>query len=358
VSSVSPELRDALERLVHLRGSDLHLGDDDPPMGRINGDLRPLPDTLATNQSVLSLVRGLVDPDQISQLDASGGGAIDFAFSIAGVGRFRANLYMAGRGWALAVRLLAEHVPTLAELQLPRSLASLVEAKTGLVLFTGPTGSGKSATMAALVSHITEHRRVHVITLEDPIEVIHPRKRGLVRQRELGRHTATFADGLRAALREDPDIILVGEMRDQETIQLALTAAETGHLVLSTLHSSRAYAAVDRIVDVFDEHKQGQARAQLADSLQAVVAQRLVKRADGQGRVAAVEVMRINHAIANLIRERRAQQIPSVMQTHRDDGMWLLERHLAALARKGLITVEEAYAHADDQSLVETYLGT
>jgi twitching motility protein PilT len=212
--------------------------------------------------------------------------------------------------------------------------------------------------MAALVSHITEHRRVHVITLEDPIEVIHPRKRGLVRQRELGRHTATFADGLRAALREDPDIILVGEMRDQETIQLALTAAETGHLVLSTLHSSRAYAAVDRIVDVFDEHKQGQARAQLADSLQAVVAQRLVKRADGQGRVAAVEVMRINHAIANLIRERRAQQIPSVMQTHRDDGMWLLERHLAALARKGLITVEEAYAHADDQSLVETYLGT
>jgi len=355
VSTVAPALEDALQRLMGLSGSDLHLGDGDPPMGRIDGELRPLPDCHAQTKTVLELVEGLVDPEEVAHLDASGGGAIDFAFGIDGLGRFRANLYMAGNGWALAVRALAESIPTLSELQLPRSLASLVDHKTGLVLFTGPTGSGKSATMAALVAHVTETRRVHVITLEDPIEVLHPRKRGLVRQRELGRHTATFADGLRAALREDPDIILVGEMRDQETIQLALTAAETGHLVLSTLHSSRAYAAVDRIVDVFDEHKQGQARSQLADSLQAVVAQRLVRRTDG-GRVAAVEVMRVNHAIGNLIRERRAQQIPSVMQTHRDDGMWLLERHLAALARRGLISVDEAYAHAEDHGLVETYL--
>lgn len=355
MTDVSPALREALERLVGLGGSDLHLGDGDPPMGRIDGELRPLPDCLAITKTVAAMVEGLVPREELDHLDASGGGAIDFAFGIDGVGRFRANLYMAGEGWALAVRALAEKIPSITDLQLPRSLASLVEHKTGLVLFTGPTGSGKSATMAALVAHITETRRVHVITLEDPIEVLHPRRRGLVRQRELGRHTATFADGLRAALREDPDIILVGEMRDQETIQLALTAAETGHLVLSTLHSSRAYAAVDRMVDVFDQHKQGQARAQLADSLRAVVAQRLVRRTDG-GRIAAVEVMRVNHAIANLIRERRAQQIPSVIQTHRDDGMWLLERHLAALARRGVISVEEAVAHAEDRNLVETYL--
>jgi len=210
--------------------------------------------------------------------------------------------------------------------------------------------------MAALLGIINERRPVHIITLEDPIEFVHQRQQALIRQREVGLHVESFAEGLRDALREDPDVILVGEMRDKETIQLALTAAETGHLVLSTLHSNRASSACERIVDVFPEHQQSQIRVQLAESLRAVVAQRLLPQKDGKGRIAALEVLRINHAVGNHIREQRTNQIPSVMQTHREEGMWVLERHLAALVKKDQITLETARAHAADLQLFETYM--
>jgi twitching motility protein PilT len=284
------------------------------------------------------------------------GAAVDFSFSVEGIGRFRGNAYRAVKGFNVAFRVLPMEIPTLAQLRLPRSLGELTEFPNGLVLVTGPTGSGKSATMAALVGILNETKAIHIITLEDPIEFVHTRKRALIRQREVGVHVASFAEGLRDALREDPDVILVGEMRDRETISLALTAAETGHLVLSTLHSNRAFTACDRIIDVFPEHQQSQIRVQLAESLRAVVAQRLLPQKDGKGRIAGLEVLRVNHAVGNNIRDQRINQIPSVMQTHRDEGMWVLERHLAALVKKDLIAIETARAHAADVELFETYL--
>jgi twitching motility protein PilT len=286
------------------------------------------------------------------------GAAVDFSFSVHGVGRFRANAYRAVRGYNLAIRMLPDEIPSLQDLSLPSSLAQLTEFPNGLVLFTGPTGSGKSATMAALVAHLNKTRPIHIITLEDPIEFVHERQQAVVRQREVGVHVASFAEGLRDALREDPDVILVGEMRDLETISLALTAAETGHLVFSTLHSNRAANTIDRIVDVFPEHRQAQVRLQLSEALRAVVAQRLLPRADVSARIPALEVLRVNHAVAHNIREGRAHQIPSIMQTHREEGMWVLERHLAALVRKGLLAEATARAHATDLHLLETYLSS
>ena len=224
------------------------------------------------------------------------------------------------------------------------------------MLFVGPTGSGKTASMAALVNHINQTRAVHIITLEDPIEFVHNRNQALVRQREVGVHVASFSEGLRDALREDPDVILVGEMRDLETIQLALTAAETGHLVISTLHASRAPTTIDRIVDVFPEHRQSQIRLQLAECLRGIVAQRLLPGADGTGRIAALEVLRNNKAVANHIRESRSFQLPSVMQTSREGGMWVLERHLAALFKRGVVSEDVARVHVEDQELFDSYV--
>jgi twitching motility protein PilT len=351
---VPKPLAEALRAAVELGASDIHLGDGDPPMARIDGLLRPLRDVRVATMPVRPLVEVMLTA--VGRRRLADGGAVDFSFSLEGVGRFRGNAYRAVKGYNLAIRTLPETIPTLEDLRLPRALAELTEFPNGLVLFTGPTGSGKSATMAALVQHINRTRPVHIITLEDPIEFVHPRHTAVVRQREVGVHVESFADGLRDALREDPDVILVGEMRDLETISLAITAAETGHLVLSTLHANRAFSAMDRMVDVFPEHRQAQTRIQLSESLRAVVAQRLIPQADGSGRIAALEVLRNNHAVAHNIREQRAAQIPSIMQTHREQGMWVFERHLAALARKKLITVEVAKIYAGDQQLLETYM--
>jgi twitching motility protein PilT len=347
-------LRRTLADAVAAGASDIHLGDGDPPMARIDGDLQMLAGSPVAGKPVRPLVEAMLT--SVGRRRLAEGQAVDFSFSLEGVGRFRGNAYRAVKGYNLAVRSLPERIPTLDDLRLPRMLRKLVELRDGLVLFSGPTGAGKSATMAALVHHLNRTRPVHVITLEDPIEFVHNRIRAVVRQREVGVHVESFAAGLRDALREDPDVILVGEMRDLETISLAITAAETGHLVLSTLHTTRAHAAVDRIIDVFPEGRQAQIRLQLADSLRAVVTQRLLPQLGGTGRIAALEVLRVNHAVANHIREQRANQIPSVMQTHREQGMWVLERHLAALVRKELIDPEVAYAHCGDRDLFETYL--
>jgi twitching motility protein PilT len=349
-------LRRTLQIAEKLGASDLHLGDGDPPLARIGGDLKPLADVPVAGLAVRPLVETMLTA--VGRRRLADGGAVDFSFTVPGTGRFRGNAYRAVKGHALAIRMLPERIPTLDDLRLPRSLSDLVNYPNGMVLFTGPTGSGKSATMAALVQQLNETRPVHIITLEDPIEFVHPRKRALIRQREVGVHVASFADGLRDSLREDPDVILVGEMRDQETIALALTAAETGHLVLSTLHANRAASTIDRIADVFPEHRQAQVRLQVAESLRAVVAQRLLPRRDGDGRVAALEVLRLNKAISNHIREKRIHQIPSVIQTHRDDGMWVLERHLAALVKREIVDESVARAHADEAEMFDTYLRT
>lgn len=350
---INEALRATLALAVQAGASDIHLGDGDPPMARIKGELRSMV-CPASEQPVVALVDGLLS--KTGRRILADGNAVDFAFSVEGVGRFRGNVYRALRGFNLAIRTLPEDIPSLRDLRLPRTLTELTEHKDGLVLFSGPTGAGKSATMAALVAHINRTRPVHIITLEDPIEFVHKRDKAIVRQREIGVHCESFADGLRDALREDPDVILVGEMRDLDTIALAITAAETGHLVLSTLHSNRAHLAVDRMVDVFPEGRQSQIRLQLADVLRAVVTQRLLPMATGSERIAALEVLRVNHAVANHIREKRAHQIPSIMQTHRDAGMWMLERHLASMIRKGQITEEIGQAHAGDLELLDGYL--
>ena len=351
-----PALRSALMLAASEGASDVHLGDGDPPMIRVSGLLRPLVGAEVEGLPIRPLVEAMIT--SVGRRRLADGAAVDFSFSVHGVGRFRANAYRAVRGYNLAIRMLPDEIPSLQDLSLPSSLAQLTEFPNGLVLFTGPTGSGKSATMAALVAHLNKTRPIHIITLEDPIEFVHERQQAVVRQREVGVHVASFAEGLRDALREDPDVILVGEMRDLETISLALTAAETGHLVFSTLHSNRAANTIDRIVDVFPEHRQAQVRLQLSEALRAVVAQRLLPRADVSARIPALEVLRVNHAVAHNIREGRAHQIPSIMQTHREEGMWVLERHLAALVRKGLLAEATARAHATDLHLLETYLSS
>jgi len=351
---VPPALREALSQAVARGASDIHLGDGEPPMARIAGLLTPLIDLQIANTPVRPLVESMLT--SVGRRHLADGAAVDFSFSVDEIGRFRGNVYRAVKGYCLAIRVLPAGIPTLAQLRLPRSLGDLVDVANGLVLVTGPTGSGKSATLAALLGTLNESRPIHIITLEDPIEFVHQRKQAVVRQREVGIHVASFAEGLRDALREDPDVILVGEMRDLDTISLALTAAETGHLVLSTLHSNRAATACERIVDVFPEHQQSQVRLQLAESLRAVVAQRLLPQADGKGRIAALEVLKVNHAVSNNIREKRVNQIPSVMQTHREEGMWVMERHLAALVKKSMISLETARAHCADVALFETYM--
>lgn len=351
---VPDSLRATLELANDVGASDLHLGDGGPPVMRVGGVLTTMPMAPVAGKRVRPLVEAMLTA--VGRRRLADGLAVDFSFSVDGVGRCRGNAYRALKGFNLAVRVLPETVPTLRDLRLPGSLASLAEFPSGLVLFVGPTGSGKTASMAALVNHINQTRAVHIITLEDPIEFVHNRNQALVRQREVGVHVASFSEGLRDALREDPDVILVGEMRDLETIQLALTAAETGHLVISTLHASRAPTTIDRIVDVFPEHRQSQIRLQLAECLRGIVAQRLLPGADGTGRIAALEVLRNNKAVANHIRESRSFQLPSVMQTSREGGMWVLERHLAALFKRGVVSEDVARVHVEDQELFDSYV--
>jgi twitching motility protein PilT len=337
-----------LNRLLEVKGSDLHVSTGAVPMMRIDGEMKLVPgaDVLAAEQ-VQRLLMPIVPPRNREEFE--GTHDTDFAYELPGKARFRANLFVDLRGMGAVMRVIPSKILTVDDLNLPKELLGLCHLPKGLVLVTGPTGSGKSTTLAALVDYINRTRQDHIITIEDPVEFVHPNKKCLVNQRQVGEHTDSFKKALRAALREDPDIVLLGEMRDLETIAIALETAETGHLVFGTLHTSSAPSTIDRIIDQYPPAQQEQIRVMLANSLKGVIAQMLCRKIGG-GRVAALEVMFGVPAIANLIRESKVFQIPSIMQTGRKAGMCLMNDSLFKLAKDGIVAPEEALAKANDKA--------
>jgi twitching motility protein PilT len=331
---------------VQQKASDLHLHSAAPVKLRRNGTLADLEDEPLDREVSEAMIREILTPEQQRELDEHG--QIDFAYTLSGVGRFRANAYRQQRGMDAAFRAIPPNPPTLEELGLPATLARFANFHQGMVLLTGPAGCGKSSTLAAMVNIINQDRQDHIITIEDPIEYIHRSQKCVVNQRQTGRHTNSFARALRAALREDPDIIAIGELRDLETISLALTAAETGHLVLGTLHTNNAIRTINRILGVFPPSQQEQIRTMVSESLRAVISQRLVIKADGSGRVPALEILVCNKAVGNLIRDNKTFQIKSVLQTGATHGMCLLDASLADLVKNKVITREEAARNAEE----------
>lgn len=326
--------------------SDVHITVGIPPKMRLHGELTDLPGEPLTAEDTMAAVRSILNETQTKEFLEKG--EYDMSFSLGDAGRYRVNAFMRQGSAALALRLVSSAVPSPEALGVPASVIDLYQKKRGLVLVTGPTGSGKSTTLAAVIHKINTCRGAHIITLEDPVEYVHPHRMSMVNQREVGRDTLSYANALRAALREDPDVILVGEMRDYETISVAITAAETGHLVLSTLHTIGAASTVDRIIDVFPPHQQQQIRVQLSNVLEAVISQQLMPRADGRGRVAAFEVLHATPAVRNLIREGKSHQIPNVMQTGRRQGMISMDDAILEQVRAGQITRQTALEFAQD----------
>jgi twitching motility protein PilT len=330
-----------LAMLVEARGSDLHLTVGSPPMIRVDGTLRPLPGYGSLNAADTALLaRAAVTPGQWQAFER--GHEMDFAHSVPGVSRFRGNLYVQRDSCGAVFRAIPHTIKPLDELGMPATVGRFAHLPRGLVLVTGPTGSGKTTTLASVLDLANRTRSAHIVTIEDPIEFLHPHKRSLVNQREVGADTETFPQALKHALRQDPDIILVGELRDLETTATALTAAETGHLVLATLHTQSATQTIDRIVDIFPPHQQLQIRAQLAASLQGVVTQALVPRADGPGRVVVSEILTATPAVRSLIREGKSHQIPSFIQSGAGDGMLGFDQHLAQRVRDGIVSMDYA----------------
>jgi len=329
-----PTMQDLLREAADKGASDLHLSAGEPPLLRVHGDLVRIEHPAVTPAQVTELVNSIMSDAQRATFEAEH--EVDFACELEGKGRFRVNVFVHSRGPGAVLRTIPTQIPALDTLHMPPILKELCTRERGLVLVTGPTGSGKSTTLAAMVDVINQTWDAHILTIEDPIEFVHPPKRCLVNQREVGPHTNSFSNALRSALREDPDVILIGEMRDLETISLALTAAETGHLVFGTLHTSSAPKTIDRIIDVFPAGQQGQIRTMLSESLEAVVAQTLLKKKGG-GRVAACEVLIGTPAVRNLIREGKLHQITSMMQTGQRLGMQTLDMGLADLVKRGLI---------------------
>ncbi|MBF8255030.1 MAG: pilT, partial [Deltaproteobacteria bacterium] len=313
---------------VNQNASDCHLSSGEPPMLRVNGDLKKLDLPALSKEEVHALVYDIMNDSQRKTFEESL--ECDFSFEIRGLARFRVNVFMQRKGEGAVFRTIPTKILTLEELGMPAILKQLCDKEKGLILVTGPTGSGKSTTLAAMVDYLNNTFEGHILTIEDPVEFVHASKKCLVNQRELGPHTHSFANALRSALREDPDIILVGEMRDLETIQLALTAAETGHIVFGTLHTSSAPKTVDRIIDVFPPIQQAQIRAQFAESIEAVITQTLLKQKTG-GRIPALEIMTGTTAIRNLIREGKIHQIPGTMQVSQKDGMQTMDMALQNL---------------------------
>lgn len=321
--------------------SDVHLSSGEPPMIRLHGEMKRLDHPALSREKVHDMIYDIMNDGQRKSFEERL--ELDFSFDMGAIGRFRVNVFMQQRGEGVVFRTIPSKILSVEQLGLPQILKKMTDKEKGLILVTGPTGSGKSTTLAAMVDYLNDTFEGHIITIEDPIEFTHRSKKCLVNQRELGAHTYSFANALRAVLREDPDIILVGEMRDLETIQLAITAAETGHLVFGTLHSPSAPGTVDRVIDVFPAEQQAQIRAQFADAIEAVVTQTLCKKKGG-GRVAALEILVATTAVRNLIREGKNHQIPSAMQVGQKDGMQTMDMALIELANKGLITREEAQA--------------
>jgi twitching motility protein PilT len=341
-----------LQRGMEMGASDIHITVFRPPLYRVNGQIIPGPeDELLTAEDTHRLGEEMIPNQKVKDTLAEFGQA-DFSNSFPGVGRFRANIYVQRGSWAIAIRIIPINVPELSNLNLPPIVTDLAMLDRGLVLVTGVTGSGKSTTLAAMINHMNHHRSCNILTLEDPIEYLHRHGTCIINQREIGTDSTSFAQALRAALRQDPDVILVGEMRDLETISTALTAAETGHLVLATLHSGSASQTIERVVDVFPPHQQGQVRIQLANCLQGVITQQLVPRVDGRGRVVSTEILVVTPAIRNLIRENKIHQIYSSIQTGAASGMMTMEKSLKSLYQKGVISLEEVTRRSTNPDLI------
>jgi twitching motility protein PilT len=339
-----------LQRAVQAGSSDIHIHSGAPVRVRINGALTETDAEVLSVEDTERLVMSVLSDRERAELLRYG--EIDACCDVEGVGRFRTNVYRQQRGFDAVLRTISNHPPTLAELGLPAWIAKHTNYHQGMVLITGPAGCGKSATMAAMVNLINEERHDHILTIEDPIEVVHPSKGCLVNQRHAGRHTGSFARALRSALREDPDVIVIGELRDLETISLAMTAAETGHFVLATLHTNNAVRTINRIIGAFPSNQQSQVRTMLSESLRAVISQRLVPTADETGQVAALELLVINKAIGNMIRDEKTIQIRSSIQTGAAHGMMLLEQSLNALVKSGKISREAALELAEEKKLI------
>lgn len=338
-----------LAEAIEQRASDVHLTVGKPPIFRIHGALVATDHPELTSEDTLKMVNQILPKELEEELTTKR--QADFSYEIPNLSRFRVNVFFQRTNLSLAIRSIPVNIPSLEQLDLPPVLQKISEAKQGLVLVTGPTGSGKSTTLAAMIKYMNDTMKKHIITLEDPIEYLHSHNESIIDQREIGSDATDFAVGLRGALRQDPDVILVGEMRDLETIATAITAAETGHLVLATLHTSSAPATIDRIIDVFPPSQQAQIRIQLASVLKAIISQRLIPTADGNGRVAATEILINNHAIANLIRSEKNHQIPSIMQTSRSEGMHTMEMNIQQLLTRGIISYEEAKPYIQEREM-------
>ena len=348
------DLHSLLKEMMARDASDLHLVGGISPVLRIDGDLEMLGDKTLTPEKVKSLIYSVISAEKIAEFEKTH--ELDFSFGVNEGGRFRTNVHFQKGSIAAAIRHIPDGVPSLSELNLPPVLAELALKKSGFILVTGPAGCGKSTTQAAMVDIINEHRCAHVITLEDPMEYLHSHKKSVVEQREVGSDTFSFAESLKRCLRQDPDVILIGEMRDLETIATAITAAETGHLVLATLHTPDAPGAVDRIIDVFPPHQQSQIRTQLANTLQAIIAQFLLPKKSGGGRVPAVELLLTSPAVRNLIRSAKSHELPTAMETGTQLGMRTMDQALKDLVDRDMVSYETAVARVRNRTIFEKSL--
>lgn len=337
------QFKDIVFKSVSLGASDIHLSTNNKPACRVNGKMLFYDLPVLTADDVKGMIQKCLNPTKFEQFLRTGD--VDASAEIRGCGRFRLNAFRQAHGYTMVLRIINAHTPELSQLRLPDSIRKILTYKDGLVLVVGPTGSGKSTTLAAIINEINKTRCDHIITIEDPIEYMHSPKRCVIDQREVGADSVSYARALKAALREDPDIILVGEMRDLESISIAVTAAETGHLVFSTLHTSGAANTIDRMIDVFPADQQQQIRTQLSMALRAVISQHLLPTADGRGRVAAFEMMFVNNAVSNLIREGKTANITQMIQTGASQGMLSLENSLLALIKSGMIRKEAAIGY-------------
>jgi twitching motility protein PilT len=348
---------DDLLRAMHEKGaSDLHIAVGIPPIIRVDGALVPMPWEKMSPQAAQRLIYDILTDEQIQRFETDF--ELDFSYQLARIARFRVNVFRDKGNCAMAFRQIPQKIPTLKDLQLPPILEELTKLPRGLVLVTGPTGSGKSTTLAAMINHINNEESKHIITIEDPIEYLHTHKFSVINQREVGQDTKEFKNALRASLREDPDVILVGEMRDLETMQMAVSAAETGHLVFATLHTNSAATSVERIVDSFPGGQQEQVRLQLSNNLQAILCQQLIPRANQPGRACALEIMKASPAIRNLIREAKAHQITSMIQTSASLGMQTMDQCLRDMYVRGVISLDEALNRAMNSTELEKMIKT
>ncbi|AYF54732.1 type IV pili twitching motility protein PilT [Clostridium novyi] len=343
-------LNELLKKTIDQNASDLHLTVGISPVIRINGELIRIGEQKLTANDTRKYVIEILG-DSFKKYDNIG--EIDTSISIPSVGRFRVNIYKQRGSYALAIRAVSLKIPSISQLKLPSIIKDISDKRRGLILVTGPTGSGKSTTLASIINEINNKRSAHIITLEDPIEFLHKHNKSIINQREIGNDTSSYTDALRAALREDPDVILVGEMRDLETMATAITAAETGHLVLSTLHTIGAAKTIDRIIDVFPPHQQQQIKIQLSTVLQGVISQQLIPKYDGKGQIASFEIMVLNSAIQNLIREGKTHQIQSLIQTGSKYGMKTMDMSIVELYKDKLISYENALTYSIDKSMVK-----